>query len=216
MAVTKNAEQKEQANGNGETRDRLLEAAEELFIQRGFDGVSVNDVAKRAGVTKALVFYYFNNKQALFDTVLDSYYQAQTLELMNAMGARGTARERIHAGLDAYMQFVKRNPGYARLIQREVCSGSQNLDKIMQYMSPLYQWGLSVFGGMLPATGPLSARHFFMSVFGMVINYYTYAPILGPLWGVDPLGGTAQNERREHIHLMVDAIMDRFLESASS
>ena len=43
-------------------RERILKAAEELFIERGFDGVSVNDVAVRAGFAKGLVFYYFNNK----------------------------------------------------------------------------------------------------------------------------------------------------------
>jgi AcrR family transcriptional regulator len=196
-----------------ETQERLLEAADELFITRGFDGVSVNDVAQHAGVAKALVFYYFKSKQELFDAVLDRYYQSQAQALMDAMGngARDT-RERIHAGIDAYLDFIEKNPGYSRLIQREICSSSRNLNKIMQYMAPLYQWGQSVFGGLLRADGPLSAKHFFMTIFGMAINYYTYAPVLGPLWGVDPMGKKALAERREHVHAMLETLLDAYLQ----
>ena len=79
-------------------------------------------------------------------------------------------------------------------------------------MAPLYQWGLTVFGGMLRQDGPLSAKHFFMTVFGMAINYYTYAPVLGPLWGVDPMGKKALAERREHLHEMLDTILDAYLQ----
>lgn len=198
-----------------ETRERLLEAAEELFIARGFDGVSVNDVATQAGVAKALVFYYFKSKQELFDAVLDRYYQGQAGALMNAMGdGARTVRERVHAGVDAYLDFIERNPGYSRLIQREICSSPRNLGKIMQYMAPLYLWGGSVFGGLMPESGPLSAKHFFMTFFGMAINYYTYAPVLGPLWGVDPMGKAALAERREHMHHILDALLETYLEKS--
>ena len=196
-----------------ETQEKLLEAAEELFVERGFDGVSVNDVAQHAGAAKALVFYYFKSKQELFDAVLDRYYRNQAQALMDAMGngVRST-RERIHAGIDAYLDFIEKNPGYSRLIQREICSSERNIRKITQYMAPLYQWGLTVFGGMLRQDGPLSAKHFFMSVFGMLINYYTYAPVLGPLWGVDPMGRKALAERREHVHEFLDTILDAYLQ----
>ena len=43
---------------------RILEAADKLFSQIGFDGVSVNDVAVEARVNKASVFYHFGNKEA--------------------------------------------------------------------------------------------------------------------------------------------------------
>ena len=196
---------------NGDTRERLLRAAEELFIERGFDGVSVNDVAMRADTAKALVFYYFRSKQELFDTVLDGYYRDQAASLVDAIGGGGGERERVHAGIDAYCDFLERHPGFARLIQREICSETENTHKIIRHMEPLYRWGLTVFGDTLPATGPLAPRHFFISIFGMIINYYVSAPVLAPLIGEDPMHGPALSERRGHIHLLTDAILDRFL-----
>jgi len=180
-------------------------------MERGYDGVSINDVARQAKATKALVFYYFSNKQELFETVLDRYYQAQFKALMAAVDPAGGERERIHAGIDAYLDFIEKDPGYARLIQREVCSSSRNLEKITQYMQPLYQWGQTAFGHFLSDKGPLSKRHYFISIFGMIINYYTYSPVLEPLWGTDPLGEPALAERRRHLHIVLGGILDSFL-----
>lgn len=191
-------------------QERILEAAVELFIEQGYDGVSINDVAVRANVAKGLVFYYYKNKENLFNIVLDRYYTAQAEALMAAVGSQGTTRERIHAGIDAYLDFVEKNPGYPRLIQREVCSSSRNLTKVIQYMSPLQRWGESVFGGLLPAEGPLSPQHFFVSIFGMAINYYTYMPVLEGLWVGDPTAAPALAERRTHLHAVIDALLDRF------
>jgi len=198
------------ANGNDvAAREKILKAAEELFIERGFDGVSVNDVAVRAGFAKGLVFYYFNNKKELFDTVLDAYYKAQAQALTEAFRAGGGIRERLHSGLDAYMDFIEKNPGYPRLIQREICSGAGNLDKVVQHMEPMHRWGTALLGGKPAEEGPMSARQFFVSFFGMVINYYTYSNVLGRLWGDDPMEAKALHERRRHIHFILDAVLDK-------
>lgn len=199
------------ANEENPTRDKILKIAEELFIEKGFDGVSVKDISSRTGVAKALVFYYFKTKQELFDTVLEDYYVRQTKELMGALGDGGTPRERILASAGAYMDFIERNPGYARLIQREVCSRSSNLEKILEYLTPMYRWGLVVFGDYFQASGPEAARHFFLSFFGMAINYYTYTPVIERLWGEPPFGENALAERRKHVMMVVEALMDSFI-----
>jgi len=198
-------------NGKGAaTKRRILRAAEKLFIARGFDGVSVNDVAVESGVAKALVFYYFNNKQELFDTVLESYYRAQGEALMGALASGGSLADRVHSGIDAYLDFIESHPGFPRLIQREICAGSRNIEKIMEYMEPLYRWGLAAFGAVLPESGPMSPRQVFMSFFGMIINYYTYTPVIERLWDADPMEKIELAQRREHIHTMVDAFLDNF------
>lgn len=195
---------------NFSAQEKIFNSAEELFIKRGFDGVSINDIAVHANVAKGLIFYYFENKKALFNAVLDQYYTMQAETLMGAVVAKGTVRERVYAGIDAYLDFVEKNPGYPKLIQREICSGSENIEKIMQYMMPMQQWGESVFGDIFPAEGSLSPRHFFISVFGMAINYYTYMPVLEQLWDGDQMSVPALAERREHLHFVLDALMEKF------
>ena len=60
---------KAKAQAAGETRDLILDAAEDLFSKHGFYGVTIREVAREAGVDTALVHYYFAAKRALFDAV---------------------------------------------------------------------------------------------------------------------------------------------------
>ncbi|MCG2663427.1 TetR/AcrR family transcriptional regulator [Brevundimonas sp.] len=60
---------KAQAKAAGETRDLILDAAEDLFSKHGFYGVTIREVAREAGVDTALVHYYFGAKRDLFDAV---------------------------------------------------------------------------------------------------------------------------------------------------
>ena len=88
---------------------RILEAADKLFSQIGFDGVSVNDVAVEARVNKASVFYHFGNKEALFEQVLSNYHNAHQNALEQAFSDGGTKRERLHKVIDAYINFISEN-----------------------------------------------------------------------------------------------------------
>lgn len=53
----------------GKTRETLLESAENLFLEKGFAATSLEDIARHAGVTRGAVYWHFENKQALFDTM---------------------------------------------------------------------------------------------------------------------------------------------------
>lgn len=204
----------ENGGTQADARDRILDAAEELFIQRGYDGVSINDVARGAGAAKGLIFYYFKNKEDLFDSVMDRYYAQHSRAIIEGFSGGGAStRERIHSVIDAYIDVLESNPGYPKLVQREVCSSSRGLVKTVEHMTPIYRWGLDALGGALPATGPLSAEHFFISIFGMIINYFTYTPLLDSLMEDDPLSEAKLAERRRHIHELVDAVVDRFLDA---
>ncbi len=205
-----------------EKRELILKAAESLFIRRGFDGVSVMDVASEAGVAKASVFYHFHNKNELFDAVLDRYYTEQGNILKSAVNAGGSVRERMHAGIDAYLDYIGENPGYPRLIQGEICTNTRGLDKMVEHMKPLTRWGEALISELLPKEGHLSPKHLFISLYGMISGYYTYNPVTEKLWQDNSENNEAKkesmnknskssdaDERRRHVHWMVDAIMDK-------
>jgi AcrR family transcriptional regulator len=59
------------SDGGIKARGRLLDAAERLFAERGFYGVTTRQVAMTAGVDVALIYYHFKNKSGLFDAVFE-------------------------------------------------------------------------------------------------------------------------------------------------
>ncbi|WP_320127529.1 TetR/AcrR family transcriptional regulator [uncultured Sphaerochaeta sp.] len=65
-------------NQRPETRERILTTSIELFSQKGFDGTSVNLIAHEATVNKALIYYYFKNKEEILDTAIDSLFAGMT------------------------------------------------------------------------------------------------------------------------------------------
>lgn len=194
-----------------DTPTTILQAADELFGERGYDGVSIRDVTERAGVTKALVFYYFRSKEALFQRVLERYYEAHRAALEGSAASGLPPRERLHGVVDAYLDFIAGNLRYPRLVQREVASRSAHLGLVQQGLAPLLLWTEHTLSQLAPATGPLAARHFFVTFSGAVINFFTYGPALAPLWSADPLSDAGIAERRAHLHWLVDTVIDRLI-----
>ena len=54
----------------GETKERILEAALELFAQSGYSGTSMNDIAKQMGITKGALYKHYTGKQEILDRIM--------------------------------------------------------------------------------------------------------------------------------------------------
>lgn len=89
-----------------ERRQQLIETALDLFAARGLHGVSMDDIAEAAGVTKPVLYQHFASKRALFMELLDEVGKAMLGAIANATGAATTPREQVEAGLGAYFRFV--------------------------------------------------------------------------------------------------------------
>ncbi len=190
-------------------KQRILEAADTLFGEQGYDGTSARDIAEAADVNKALVFYYYGSMAELFAIVLERYYDAHARALKDAFDACGTVRERLHGVIDAYIDFINTNRRWPRLVQGQIASAGTHNHLIARNLAPLFQWTENALADVTFADGPLAARQFFLTIAGAVINYFTYAPVLVDVWPDDPLAECAIDDRRAHIHWLVDAVLDR-------
>jgi TetR/AcrR family transcriptional regulator len=194
---------------------QILDAADELFGERGFAAVSVRDVAVRAEVKKATVFYYFDSKEDLFEQVLERYYTAHRAAFEDAFSTAGPLRERLHGVLDAYIDFIEANQRYPRLVQNVITGSPDHHPLIERNLRLLYSFVSEAMADTAPESGPLAARHLFVTLSGAVINTYTYGPVLAPMWGSDPLAPESLAERRVHLHWLVDTMLDSMQASAA-
>lgn len=191
-----------------ERAEQILAAADELFGELGFAGVSMRDVAVGAGVNKALLFYYFGSKEALFEAVLERYYAAHRAAFEHAFSGDQPLRARIHRVLDAYLDFIDANRRYPRLVQSVISGAPGHHSLIENNLRVLFRFVDVALASTAPADGPQSARHLFVTLSGAVINYFTYAPVLEGMWGSDPLSPPAIAERRAHLHWLVETLLD--------
>ena len=95
---------------------RIIAAAREEYAKRGFSGARVEQIARRAGVNKQLLFYYYHSKRGLFQAVLG---QAAG-ELEDALAAlalpSGRPLDRLRRALEAQFDFLARHPELATLL----------------------------------------------------------------------------------------------------
>ena len=88
---------------------QLLELAEALFAERGYAGASMDELARRAGVTKPVVYELFGSKDGLFGACVDRSIERLAAEISAAVHAEGEPEARLRAGGLAFIRFAAAN-----------------------------------------------------------------------------------------------------------
>ena len=186
----------------------ILAAASSLLAEAGTGAFSAAAVARRAGVNKALIFYYWGSVAELFGRVLEGYYERQRAAI-EATQTDGTVRERVHRMIDAYIDFMRDNQAYARVVQQEIAGGGAYADVVARHFAATARWVVGRLQSLVPEMPEAVARQLHVSITGVVATYFTYARGLSEAWdGHDPLSDEAIEERRVHVHWVVEAWLD--------
>lgn len=91
-------------------REAILEAALELFVERGYHGTAVPQVAERAGVGAGTIYRYFPNKEGLVNAIYQKYKEQVGRELLRDFPANAPAREQFHRFWSCMTRFVREHP----------------------------------------------------------------------------------------------------------
>ena len=106
-----------------ERKAQLLRVARKAFGRNGFHGVSMDDVAREAGVTKPILYDHFSSKEALYLALLDADAEALEERIRAALAAPMGNRERIRQSFQAYFDFVDEHAeGFQLLMQETVAA----------------------------------------------------------------------------------------------
>ncbi len=106
-----------------ERKVQLIDAASELFAERGYDETRIVDIVERAGVAKGLFYWYFENKEALFRDLVEENRHRLRRAQATAMDPEAEPLRRIRQGAAASVQHMSSNARFFSLIEVE------NLDK---------------------------------------------------------------------------------------
>jgi len=120
-----------------EMPEHLLDHAEALFARHGFHGVTIREVARLAGVDSALVHYYFETKQGLFDAVFTRRAEVLNDERMRSMDAYARAAGEgisVEGCIEAFLEPIRR-----RALEGD--PGWKNYFRLVALVNNTYQWG---------------------------------------------------------------------------
>lgn len=111
------------------SRQRILDAAEDVFAARGLEGTRMAAIASLAGCNQALLYHYFSSKDDLFTAVLEQIYAKirsaeQALDL-NHLEPRAAMQKLVEFSFD----YVRQNPSFIKLINDENMHGAEHIKK---------------------------------------------------------------------------------------
>ena len=106
-----------------DTESRILQAAEEEFLLKGLEGARTTAIAERAGVTHAMLHYYFRTKNMLFERIIEEKMR-NAGNIMQAVFVLGDMplMERVKRGVEQHFDFIAANPNLPRFVIQVIYS----------------------------------------------------------------------------------------------
>ncbi|WP_339924171.1 TetR/AcrR family transcriptional regulator [uncultured Cyclobacterium sp.] len=166
---------------NQDTEVKILEAAKEVFHQKGMDGARMQEIANGAGINKAMLHYYFRSKQLLFEAVFKNAFSLLAPQLNKVLNDDSSIEEKVKNFTHNYISFIKkhpylpnfiiqetnRNPGFFETIQNT--HGFPSIDKFKK------QVALEVEQGILRQ---IDGEQLFVSILSMNIFPFVAKPLI--------------------------------------
>ena len=191
----------------GAKRRQIMDGARTVFLAAGFDGASMNDVARAAGVSKGTLYAYFNSKDELFEAIIRAEY-AQAAERLCTFKREGDVREML---TDFGVRLIGRmaEPTTLALARVVVAAAEKfpNVGRAFYEAGPLYgatrlaaELGALEKAGALKVPDPERAAWQFVDL----CQSYVYKRLLF---------GVVDSLRREDIEAAVNAGVDVFLKA---
>lgn len=197
-----------------ESRAAILQAAAQEFAEHGIAGARTDEIAREARVNKALLYYYFKDKETLYGAVLDNAFSGLKDTVFRVLDADLPPRKKMLAYVGAYFDFIASNQLYPRLMQREMMQAreghSQILDGIVRnYIQPIFARVSEVMrkGVADGEFRPVNPVQFMPSMVAMIVFYFSSAPMMQRVVGFNPLTPQRIAERRAAVLDFVSAML---------
>jgi AcrR family transcriptional regulator len=164
-------------------RQDILMAAMELFAKKGFRGATTRDLAAQADVNEAIIFRYFNNKEALYNAILEN--KAEEIrsvrhEILEQLASGTDDSKFFEAEGRAFLERHERDSSFMRLLLFSALEGHELSDMFMKSMLENNPYAAYIErrtqeGAFRPMNPKIAARAFF----GMFATYVLWQEIFG-------------------------------------
>ncbi|MEE9465792.1 MAG: TetR/AcrR family transcriptional regulator [Candidatus Neomarinimicrobiota bacterium] len=173
-----------------ENRLGILEAAEKVFAQKGFDGANMREIAATAGVNKFMLYYHFEDKQTLFERVLDTITGPIFRRLSDTIDQAPDLETAVAAVFDLYAGLFRRKGGRLRaFMAREIAAGAPRVSKVFKIKAPeiMAHWKPKIEMFLDRDDIPPEQMAFcVMSIMTGIVSTFLLQPLFAPLF--DSLG----------------------------
>ena len=184
------------------TKDAVFESAARLFANGGFDGVSVDDIAKDAGVNKAMIYYHFADKLALYRAVLADGLGRMGATAHGIAAAPESPSAKLDRFIEAFVRMTEQRPWMPALMLREIAEGAPRLDApTLEHMRMVIGSFVSILTNFVRFSVPMIYPYSLVDDrFGAFAEFYLLNPIADAVLLVQQAFwvGTTRNPEATH------------------
>ncbi len=160
--------------------ERILAAAALEFSARGYAGARVDRIARRARVNKAMLYYHFGSKQAIYRTVLRQGFEGAAERLSAVAAGSASPARKVELLVSTFAAFIEEHTYFPAIMLREVAEGGTHLDRdtlaslalLPAIVGRVVQEGAAK--NMLRPVHPFAA---YFTIFAPIVLYLGGAPI---------------------------------------
>jgi TetR/AcrR family transcriptional regulator len=163
------------------TRAGILATAGRIFAEEGLAGARTDAIARAAGVNKALLYYYFKSKDALYEAAVEEHFRTFNEQALALLGSPGRARDVLLRYVSLHFDFIAAHQQAAPLFQQFMMAGGKRAERLIhKYFRPrseavrqLLERG--VRSGEFRRT---DLFHTAVSIIALITFYFSAAPVL--------------------------------------
>jgi TetR/AcrR family transcriptional regulator len=175
------------------TREAVFRAAADLFSRRGFDGVTVDDIAKAAGVNRAMIYYHFTDKLGLYRDIVCRMLDEAGGRVAIVANEPIAPRQKLERFVSGFVALATSHPYLPPLMLREIAEGALHFDaEILGRMRSVFL-----------AFSQILAEGHAAGEFRQVNPVLAYMSVLGPVLLNSARERAAQQPGREHLPMFV-------------
>jgi len=200
------------------TAARILDAAEELFAERGYHGTTLRDVADAVGLRIPSLYNHFASKDALYAAVLARGIGPVVTLLSELAEAPAAERNDPRRVVEPVMRLLAERPHLPRLVLHETLSGGERLTPMLrEWMAPTFARAQALVEGRGhdsppgssggPRLAPEQAALVVLAMYHVVIGFFASAPLYRALTGTDLLGSPMLARQTDLLAALTEALL---------
>lgn len=189
------------------TKERILNVAREIFSQKGFEATTTQEIANKAKVNKAMIYYYFQSKEGLYLEMLRSFFTKIASKISDIFSRDIPPPEKFNLFISEYMDFISKNREIPPLILRSILSGKKHVHQVIkEIMLPIYKNGAALFeeGKIQGYFYDYDFKNFITTIVGAIVFYFVGSPIFSIIWEDDPLSPVNIEKKKEELIKLIE------------
>lgn len=184
------------------TRERILDAAEQVFAEKGLGAAPVRDIAARVGLNPASLYNHFAGKEELYEAVLERGL-TPVLEMLSDLMSGKRTRDREEKAIDRVVLHFAASPNLAKLIHYETLAGGERLARIAgRWFEPVYQRGIEVLHASRAAElwTEEEIPLLLLAFQNLIVGYFAMVPLVQQVFGFDPVSREGVERQTAFLH----------------